>query len=37
MYIDWRYEADQSTLPVCLVEGSKEVASEERDLRLAVP
>lgn len=34
VYIDWHYEADQSTLPVCLVEGSKEVVYEERDLRL---
>lgn len=37
VYIDWHYEADQSTLPVCLVEGSKEVVCEERDLRLDAP
>lgn len=36
VYIDWHYEADQSTLPVCL-EGSKEVVCEERDLRLDAP
>lgn len=37
VYIDWHYEADQSTLPVCHVEGSKEVVCEERDLRLDAP
>lgn len=37
VYIDWHYEADQSTLPMCLVEGSKEVVCEERDLRLDAP